>query len=391
MQTLLEAQHTAPSRRIVQVDLKAEYAAIGTGIDAAIRDVIAAIAFIRGPFASRFEASWAAYCGASHAVGCANGTAALELALAALGIGPGDEVITTPLTFIATVEAIIRAGARPVFAEIDPATLNLSVEAATAAVTTETAALLPVDLYGQPARMAAFRHAADSHRLALLEDAAQAHGATDSGHRTGADGTADITTFSFYPGKNLGAYGDAGALVTARADLADKARRLSDHGRTGKYVHDLVGGNQRLDGLQGAILSAKLPYLDVWNTARRRLAVRYDELLAPLFEQGTLGRVSQAPDVVSVYHLYVVRIPVSGPVNRDTVMATLQAGGIESQAHYPIALHLQPALRYLGYREGDFPQAEQAAAEVLSLPLHPFLSDADQDLVVAALNVALLP
>lgn len=375
--------------KISQVDLKAEYASIHSEVDAAISAVIGQTAFVRGPFASRFETEWASFCGASYAVGCASGTAALELALAAAGIGPGDEVITTPLTFIATVEAIVHAGATPVLADIDPATCNLSPEAAAAAITPRTKALLPVHLYGQPARLTALRQLADARGLTLVEDAAQAHGAAWAGRRIGSDGVADATAFSFYPGKNLGAFGDAGAVVTADADLAERARRLADHGRSEKYTHDLVGHNYRIDGLQAAVLSAKLRHLEAWNAARRRLARRYDALLAPLVKHGLLRTVAVAQDARSAYHLYVIRLPGQpGGAGRATVRAALSAQGIEAQIHYPIPLHRQPALAYLGYNAGAFPVAEQAAGEVLSLPLYPLMRDAQQDRVVATLSSA---
>jgi dTDP-4-amino-4,6-dideoxygalactose transaminase len=381
-------ERVGPARglSIPQVDLRAEYAAIKDEIDAAIAAVVAQTAFIRGPFTATFEKDWAAYCGASHAVGCANGTAAIQLALAALGVGAGDEVITTPMTFIATVEAIVHAGATPVLADIDPATCNLAGQTAAAAVSARTRALLPVALYGQPADLGAFRRLADAHGLLLVEDAAQAQGAAWAGRRTGSDGATDASTFSFYPGKNLGAYGDAGAVVTADAGVADRARRLADHGRAEKYTHGTVGYNYRLDGLQAAVLSAKLPHLDGWNRARRRLAGRYDALLAPLVERGLLRTVAPAPDATPVYHLYVVRIPGApqGP-GREVVWAALRERGVEAQVHYPVPLHRQPALEYLGYRQGQFPEAERTADEVLSLPLFPLMTEVQQDRVAAAL------
>jgi dTDP-4-amino-4,6-dideoxygalactose transaminase len=372
------------------VDLKVEYESIKDEIDAAIAAVIARAAFVRGPFAREFELHWAAYCGASHAVGCANGTVAIELALRALAVGPGDEVITTPLTFIATVESIVHTGATPVLAEIDPLTCNLSPQAAASAITPRTKAILPVALYGQPADMGAFRELADAHRLLLVEDAAQAQGAAWAGRRTGSDGVADATTFSFYPGKNLGAYGDAGAVTTADASLADRIMRLADHGRAEKYTHDQIGFNSRLDGMQAAILSAKLRHLDAWNESRRRLARRYDSLLAGAVSQGLLRVVQPAPRAQSVYHLYVVRIAEApyGP-GRDRVLAALKAAGVEAGVHYPVPLHLQPALAHLGYGEGAFPEAERAAREALSLPLFPLMTHEQQDRVVEALLAAL--
>ena len=366
------------------VDLKAEYAAIKGEIDAAIQDVIAETAFVRGPFARRFEEEWARYCGASHAVGCANGTVAISLALEALGVGRGDEVITTPSTFIATVEAIVHVGATPVLADVDPETGNLSPQAAAAAITPRTKALVPVALYGQPADMDSFGDLAARKALLLVEDAAQAQGAAWGGRRTGSDGTAVVSTFSFYPGKNLGAYGDAGALTTADSALADRILRLADHGRETKYTHDVIGYNARLDGLQGAVLSAKLRHLEGWNDARRRLAARYDALLGDAERAGRLRRVRQAPEARSSYHLYVIRV-----AERDAVLAALRAAGVEAGVHYPVPLHLQPALVHLGYAAGAFPESERLANEALSLPIFPLLSESQQDRVVEALLAAL--
>ena len=366
------------------VDLKAEYAAIKDEVDAAIQAVIERAAFVRGPFARRFEEEWARYCGAAHAIGCANGTAAIELALEALGVGPGDEVVTTPLTFFATVEAVVHAGATPVFADVEPATGNLSPAAAEAALTPRTKAFLPVALYGQPADLGAFRALAERRKLLVVEDAAQGQGAAWGGRRTGSDGTADAITFSFYPGKNLGAYGDAGAVTCADPAVADRIARLADHGRETKYTHDAIGYNARLDGLQGAVLSAKLRHLDDWNAARRQLAARYDAMLADVERDGRLTRVAQAPIALSSYHLYVVRV-----AERDVVLERLKAAGIEAGVHYPVPLHLQPALAHLGLKRGAFPEAERLADEALSLPLFPLLTEAQQDRVVEALVAAL--
>ena len=377
-------ERTAVQAAVPLVDLKAEYAALREEIDAAIQAVIAQTAFVRGPFARRFEAEWARYCGAAHAIGCANGTAAIELALEALGVGPGDEVVTTPMTFIATVEAVVHAGATPIFADVDSATGNLSAAAAEAALTPRTKALLPVALYGQPADMGAFRALAQRKKLLLVEDAAQAQGAAWDGRRTGSDGTADASTFSFYPGKNLGAYGDAGALTTADAGLADRISRLADHGRETKYTHDAIGYNARLDGLQGAVLSAKLRHLEAWNGARRRIAARYDTLLAAAERDGILKRVKQAPGTLSSYHLYVIRV-----AERDAVLAALKGAGVEAGVHYPVPLHLQPALAHLRYKRGAFPESERLSDEALSLPIFPLMSEAQQDRVVQALLTAL--
>ncbi|MCS6844628.1 MAG: DegT/DnrJ/EryC1/StrS family aminotransferase [Caldilineales bacterium] len=360
------------------VDLKAQYAALKPEIDAAIARVIANASFILGPEVRAFEAAFAAYCQAEHAVGVSSGTAALELTLRALGIGPGDEVITTPFTFIATAEAISAVGATPVFADIDPATYNLDPAAVEAAVTPRTRAILPVHLYGQPADMDGLAAVARRHGLRLIEDAAQAHGAEHRGRRVGS--LADAACFSFFPGKNLGCYGDGGAVVTNDAALADRVRRLRDHGRTSKYVHEEVGFGHRLDALQAAILSAKLPHLDAANAARRRLAARYSQLLADT----DLALPSAPAHVTPVFHLYVVRTP-----RRDQVLAHLQQRGIGAGVHYPLPLHLQPAYRFLGHQPGQFPVAEAAAGQVLSLPLFPEMTEEQQDRVVSALREAL--
>lgn len=375
---------TATHASVPLVDLKAEYAAIKADVDAAIQAVIAQTAFVRGPFARRFEEEWAHYCGASNAVGCANGTAAIQLALEALGIGRGDEVVTTPMTFFATVEAIVHTGATPVLADVNPETGNLSPEAAASAITSRTKALLPVALYGQPADMEAFRRVAAAKRLLLVEDAAQAQGASWGGRRTGSDGAADASTFSFYPGKNLGAYGDAGAVTTADSALADRIARLADHGRETKYTHHAVGHNARLDGIQGAILSAKLRHLEAWNGARRHHAERYDALLAEAARAGRLRRVTQASDARSSHHLYVIRV-----AERERVLAGLKAAGIEAGVHYPVPLHLQPALAHLGHGRGAFPAAERLADEAVSLPLFPLMTEPQQDRVVAGLLASL--
>ena len=357
------------------VDLKAQYAALKPEIDTAIARVIANTSFIMGPEVRSFEEAFAAFCGSRFAVGVSSGTAAIELTLRALGIGPGDEVITTPFTFIATAEAISAVGATPVFADIDPLTYTLSPDAAAAAITSRTRALLPVHLYGQPADMPALAALAQQHGLALIEDAAQAHGAEIGGRRVGSLGYP--ACFSFYPGKNLGAYGDAGAVTTDDPALAERLRKLRDHGRASKYVHDEVGYGHRLDALQAAILAVKLPHLAAANAARRRLASRYDELLC----DSELVLPAAPPATTPVYHLYVVRTP-----RRDEVLAALHAAGIEAGVHYPLPLHLQPAYRSLGYAAGAFPVAERSAAEVLSLPLFPEMSEAQQDRVVEVLG-----
>ncbi len=343
--------------------------------------VLESAAFILGPEVAAFEQAFAAWCGAAHCVALSSGTAALELALRALEVGPGDEVITVAHTFIATAEAISAVGAQPVFVDVDPCTYTMDPVALAAAVTPRTRALLPVHLYGHPAGMQAIEQVAAGRGLALVEDAAQAHGATDRGARVGsgahARGLRRIACFSFYPGKNLGAYGDAGAVTTNDADLAARVRLLRNHGRREKYLHDAVGFGERMDALQAAVLGAKLPHLEGWIAARRRLAARYSRLLTGL----SLERPTVAPECEHAWHLYVVQTP-----HRDALLAHLRAAGIEAGIHYPVPLHLQPAYAPLGYRLGDLPVTEALAATCLSLPLYPELSDAQQDRVVAALR-----
>lgn len=360
------------------VDLRAQYLALQADIDAAIARVINNTSFIMGPEVSRFEEAFAHYCDVQYAVGVGSGTAALELTLRAMGVGPNHEVITTPFTFIATAEAISQVGAKPVFADIDPHTYNLDPAAVQAALTARTKAIIPVHLYGQPADMNALLALARCHDLIVIEDAAQAHGADHGGRRVGSLG--DAACFSFYPGKNLGCYGDGGAVVTGNGNLANRIAKLRDHGRSSKYVHDELGFGHRLDGLQAAILEAKLPHLDAANQARRRLARRYDALLADT----DLALPYEPEHVHGVFHLYVVRTP-----KRDEVLRRLRVHGIGAGVHYPLPLHLQPAYASLGLDPGSFPVAEAAAREVLSLPLYPEMSEAQQDRVVAALKEAI--
>lgn len=344
------------------VDLKAQYAAIQPEIDAAIARVIANTSFIGGKEVADFEAAFAAFQQTKRAVGVANGTSAIYLVLRALGIGAGDEVITTPHTFIATVEPIAQTGAKTVFVDIDPQTYNLDPALIEAAITPRTKAIIPVHLYGQLAPMDAIMDIARRHNLYVIEDAAQAHGAERDGKRAGAWGHA--ATFSFFPGKNLGAYGDAGAVCTNDEALATLVAKLKDHGRMNKYEHDELGYGERLDALQAAILGAKLPHLDEWNAARRRHAAYYDAALA-----GIPGvRTPYVPDrMAHVFHLYCAR--VEG--DRDAILAELNRRGIGAGVHYPIPVHLQPAMRGYGGKPGDFPHAEAAANALISLPIYP--------------------
>ena len=347
------------------VDLKAQYHSIKTEVDAAIAAVIEQTAFIGGPFVKEFENAFAAYCGVEHCVGCANGTDALYLALRTLGVGHGDEVITAANTFIATSEAIRMAGAQVVFVDINPHTYNIDVERIEEKITAKTKAIIPVHLYGQPADMNPIRELARKHGVFVIGDAAQAHGALYKGVPIAK--LADITCFSFYPGKNLGAYGDAGALVTDNADWAAKATMLANHGRTKKYDHDVEGVNSRLDGLQAAILSVKLRHLDGWTERRRESAYRYNEAL----KGGAVITPSELDDVRAVYHLYVVRVPNG---RRDAMVEHLAAEGINTGIHYPIALPYLNAYRHLGHTPQDFPESLRASLEILSLPMFPELT-----------------
>jgi len=359
------------NQAIPLVDLKAQYASIRPEIDAAIQNVIDNTSFIMGPAVRTFEDAFAAYCGAAHCIGVSNGTAALELALRAYGIGPGDEVITVAHTFIATAEAISALGATPVFVDIDPDTYTLNSNLLAAAITLNTRAVLPVHIYGQPADMTSINLIAKAHGLVVIEDAAQAHGATWQGQLAGT--LADAACFSFYPGKNLGAYGDAGALTTNDVTIAEKVRLWRNHGRRSKYLHDLKGFNERIDTLQAAILGAKLPHLAAWTAARRRLAARYSELLADC--EVVLPQV--AAEAEPAWHLYVIRTP-----HRDPLLDFLKQHGVEAGIHYPVPLHLQPAYTDLNYQVGDLPVTEMVADTCLSLPLYPEMIDAQQDRVV---------
>lgn len=359
------------NERIPLVDLRAQYESIRPAIDTAVQQVFESASFIMGPAVRRFEAGFAEACGVAHCVGVSSGTAALTLALRALGVGAGHEVITVAHTFIATAEAICAVGARPVFVDIDPHHYTLDPAQLPAAITPSTRAVIPVHLYGQPAGMAQINEIAAAYGLAVIEDAAQAHAATWQQRKVG--GLGHMACFSFYPGKNLGAFGDAGAVTTNDPAVAEQVRLLRNHGRRDKYLHEQIGYGERLDTLQAAILAAKLPHLADWTYARRRLAARYSSLLA---ECGvTLPAV--APGVEPAWHLYVIRTP-----RRDDLLAYLKQQGVEAGVHYPIPLHLQPAFAQLGLRAGALPVTEAVAATCLSLPLYPEMSDAQQDRVV---------
>jgi dTDP-4-amino-4,6-dideoxygalactose transaminase len=346
-------------------------------------DVLARGAFINGPNVAAFEEELAAYLRSPQAVGLNSGTDALHLALRALDIGPGDEVITTPFSFAATSEAIAMVGARPVFADIDPATFTIDPAAVAAAVTPRTRAIIPVHLYGLPAAMDGILKVAQRHQLAIVEDCAQSIGATIGNDFTGTLGT--IGAFSFFPSKNLGACGDAGAVVTKDTALADRVRRLRAHGAAVKYHHDELGVNSRLDELQAAILRVKLPHLEHWIERRRTIAAWYTVAL------GRLGIAtpsdSRQQNVRHVYHQFTIRVPEE----RDRVARTMRDGGVATMVYYPVPLHLQAVHAGLGLGEGAFPHAERAAREVLSLPMFPELRDTEIDRVVSAIGAALIP
>lgn len=361
--------------RIPLVDLHAQYAAIKPSIDEAIREVVGRTSFIQGPAVADFERQFAAVSGAAGAVGVSSGTSALELALRAIGVSPGDEVITSAHTFFATAEAIRQVGARPVFADIDPRRYTLDPNSVQDAVTPRTRALVPVHLYGQPADMQPLAEIAERHDLWLVEDAAQAHAAEYHGQRCGSLG--DLACFSFYPGKNLGAYGDAGAVTGNDESLLAKVRLLRDHGRTTKYEHEVFGFNARLDTLQAAILSAKLPYLETWTNARRAHARLYNELLAG----SEVTTPYEAPDVRHVFHIYAIRTP-----NRGALLERLRAKGIAAGIHYPVPLHRQPACLKEGYGGVSLPVTEQIAGEILSLPMYPEITREQIEYVARAVR-----
>jgi dTDP-4-amino-4,6-dideoxygalactose transaminase len=360
------------------VDLQAQYRAIKAEVDEAVRRVLDSSAFILGREVEAFERAFSEHVGVRECVGVSNGTAAIQLAITACGVGPGDEVIVPANTFFATAEAVSTAGATPVFVDCDPVTYHIDAEKIESAVTPRTRAVIPVHLYGQPADLDAVFEVAERHNLIVIEDAAQAHGARYRGRRVGARGRAGC--FSFYPGKNLGAYGEGGAVVTDDAEVARRVRMLRDHGSEQKYRHEIIGYNFRLEGIQGAVLGVKLKYLDEWNAARRAHAARYRELLAPLEAAGALTLPREAPDVEHVYHLFVVQTD-----ERDALQRYLSSAAVQTGIHYPVPVHLQPAYASLGHREGDFPRAESQSRRVLSLPMFAELTGQQISYVADAL------
>ena len=357
------------------VDLHRQYLSIKSDIDAAVARVLESSQFVLGPEVEGFEREFARHSGTAEGVAVSSGTSALHLALLAAGIEPGDEVITVPFTFVATAAAICYTGAKPVFVDINHNTFTIDVTKIEAAITKRTKAILPVHLYGQPADMDPILEIAARHNLAVIEDACQAHGAFYKSRPVGSLG--DAGCFSFYPGKNLGAYGEGGILVTNRTEIARKARMLRDWGQERKYHHVLKGFNYRMEGFQGAILRVKLRHLDQWTEARRSHAAVYGELLG----ESSVLVPQQAPYAHHVYHVYAVRHS-----DRDSLARTLHAHGVGTGIHYPVPVHLQPAYADLGHRVGDFPEAERAANEVLSLPMYPELTRTQIETVCAAVG-----
>lgn len=357
------------------VDLKAQYQTIKSEIEAAISRVVESGRYILGPEVENFEKDFAEYVGARFCVGVNSGTAALQLALMATGVGATDEVIVPANTFFATAETVSTAGARPVFVDADAVAYTIDVSKIENAITPRTRAIIPVHLYGQPADLDPIFEIARRHNLSVIEDAAQAHGAEYKGHRVGALG--DVGCFSFYPAKNLGAYGDAGAIVTDDDMVARRIRLLRDHGSDRKYYHEIVGYNFRLETLQAAVLAVKLRHLESWTRLRRRHAAQYHELL----KTSSLVLPRELEYARHVYHLYVVQSD-----RRDELQRKLAAAGVQTGIHYPVPIHLQPAYSSLGYRAGDFPETEKQSQRVLSLPMFAELTDVQINLVAEALK-----
>ncbi len=358
------------------LDLKAQYHSISEEIDDALRQVLGATAFSGGPFVTRFEEQFAAFCQSKYAIGVGSGTEALWLALLALGIGEGDEVITVPNTFIATAEAISLCGATPVFIDVDEQSYTMNPHLLEGAITPRTKAVIPVHLFGQTADMDPIMEVARKHGLFVIEDACQAHGAEYKGKRAGSMG--DLGCFSFYPGKNLGAYGEAGGVVANNGELNEVIRMLREHGQSRKYYHELVGVNSRMDGIQGAVLDVKLKYLASWNEGRRRTAALYNELL-----EGVDGVVTpkEMPYAKHIYHIYAIRVQ-----NREALSKALADKGIACGIHYPVPIHLQHAYNFMGIEKGVFPVAETCAEELLSLPMFPEMTREQIEHVVAEIK-----
>ena len=358
------------------LDLKAQHAPLRDQFDCVIAKVIDSGAFAGGPFVTKFEDEFAAFCASEHAIGLGSGTEAIWLPLLALGVGPGDEVITVPTTFMATAEAISYCGAKPVFVDIDERTYTIDPKKIQAAITDKTKAIIPVHLFGQPADMEPILEIARARNLFVIEDAAQAHGAEYKGRKAGTLG--DAGCFSFYPSKNLGAFGEAGAVITNNFKLQEKIRMLRDHGQVRKYYHSMIGWNCRMDGIQAAVLSVKLQHLQRGNDLRRAHALKYNEALSKI---GDIVIPVEATYARHVYHVYTIRVK-----ERDELMQFLADKGIGCGVHYPVPIHLQEAYRSLGYKKGAFPIAERTAEEFVSLPMFPELTESQIERVVEAVG-----
>ena len=361
------------------LDLQAQYASLRDEVREAVVRVLDSQRFVLGDEVRKLEASIAAYTQTTHAIACASGSDAVLLALMALDVGPGDEVITTPFTFFATASSITRLGARPVFVDIDPSSYNLDTSQVGNAITDRTKALLPVHLYGQCTEMDLLLEVSEQHGIPIVEDAAQAIGATDRGEQAGSMGA--IGSFSFYPTKNLGAAGDGGVMTTNDNNLAARLRRLRTHGGANEYVHSEVGINSRLDELQAAVLNVKFPHLDKWSDERARKAAVYDELLLDDMDFELIPPSSRE-EARHIYHQYVIRVPE----HRDALMEHLKRHGVGTKVYYPIPLHRQECFAYLGYKEGEFPESERAARETLALPVYPELTETQQAYVVETIK-----
>ncbi|MBW4541035.1 MAG: DegT/DnrJ/EryC1/StrS family aminotransferase [Myxacorys chilensis ATA2-1-KO14] len=362
-------------------DLSEQFKLIGSDINQAVLEVLASGRYIGGATIENFENQFATYIGASECVTCNSGTDALYLALRSLKIGAGDQVITSPFTFIATAETISAVGATPVFVDIDPRTFNFDLDQVEAAITPQTKAIVPVHLFGQPVDMTRLMAIATAHNLAVIEDCAQATGAEWASQKVGSIG--HVGCFSFYPTKNLGACGDGGAIITNDPELAATVKMLRDHGRRSGYYHEEHGVNSRLDAIQAAILQIKLRYLDTWNEQRRRVADRYHQLLSPLSDLVLPHEIAGGR---CVWNQYTIRVTETEAERRDAIKRALQEKGVTSMIYYPYPLHQQPIYQSLGYQPGQLPEADRAAREVLSLPMFPELSELQQDQVVYSLK-----
>jgi dTDP-4-amino-4,6-dideoxygalactose transaminase len=360
----------APSR-VPYLDLKAQYLSIRDELRTAVDEVFETSAYVLGPAVEHFERDFAAFCDNEHCVAVNNGTAALHITLAALGIGPGDEVITQANTFIATVAAILMTGARAVLVDVAPPTYGINPEAVAAAITPRTKAILPVHIFGHPCDLRAIMDIGERHGIPVVEDAAQAHGAMYRGKPIGSE---NIATFSFYPGKNLGAAGEGGGVVLRDAALAQRLRLLRNHGSERKYIHEVLGYNYRLEGIQGAVLGVKLRYLAAWTAARVKVAAGYDARL------GGVERPKLLAGTSSAYHIYPVLVE-----NRDAIVEKMKVDGIDTNVHYPVPSHLQPGFSMLGYKPGAFPHTERLADMELSLPIFPELTGGQLDRVATSL------